>query len=95
MGSGRGKASDMDLAEPMGQAAQCAHTRHAWRKIMNFDDELPVPRPARLTKLALDRLSISELREYIDELKAEIVRVEADIDKKGRSRDAAEAFFKR
>jgi uncharacterized small protein (DUF1192 family) len=95
MGSGRGKARDMDLAEPAGQAAQCPHTRHAWRIMMNFDDELPVPRPARLVKLVLDRLSISELREYIDELKAEIVRVEADIEKKGRSRDVAETFFKR
>jgi uncharacterized small protein (DUF1192 family) len=62
---------------------------------MNFDDELPPPRPARLTKLVLDRLSVSELREYIDELRTEISRVEADIDKKGRSRDAAEAFFRK
>jgi uncharacterized small protein (DUF1192 family) len=62
---------------------------------MNFDDDLPPPRPARLAKLLLDRLSVSELREYIDELRAEITRVEADIDKKGRSRDVAEAFFKK
>ena len=62
---------------------------------MNFDDELPVPRPTRLTRLVLDRLSVSELRDYIDELRAEITRVEADIDKKGRSRDAAEAFFRK
>jgi uncharacterized small protein (DUF1192 family) len=95
MDSGRGKARDMDLAEPAGQAAQCAHTRHAWRNFMNFDDELPVPRPARLVKLVLDRLSVSELREYIAELKAEIIRAEADIEKKGLSRNAAEAFFKR
>ena len=62
---------------------------------MNFDDELPVPRPTRLTRLVLDRLSVSELRDYIDELRAEITRVEADIDKKGRSRDAAEAIFRK
>jgi uncharacterized small protein (DUF1192 family) len=62
---------------------------------MNFDDDLPPERPTRLTKLLLDRLSVSELRDYIEELRAEIARVEIDMDKKGRSRDAAEAFFKK
>jgi len=62
---------------------------------MIFDDETPQPHPARLVKLPLDRLSVAELREYIDELREEIARVEADIDKKGRSRDAAEAFFRK
>ena len=62
---------------------------------MNFDDELPVPRPARLVKPVLDRFSISELQDYIAELKVEIIRAEADIGKKGLSRNAAEAFFKR
>ncbi len=61
---------------------------------MNFDDDTPPPHPTRLTKLPLDRLGIAELREYICELQEEITRVEADIDKKGRSRDAAEAFFR-
>jgi uncharacterized small protein (DUF1192 family) len=72
----------------MGQAAHRAHSPDAWRKIMIFDDETPQPHPARLVKLPLDRLSVAELREYI-------ARVEADIDKKGRSRDAAEAFFRK
>ena len=62
---------------------------------MNFDDDTPPPRPTRLAKLPLDRLSIIDLREYIEELRAEIARAEADIDKKGRSRDAAEAFFRK
>ena len=61
---------------------------------MNFDDELPVPRPTRLVNLVLDRLSISELHDYIAELRAEIIRAEADIVKKDLSRNAAEAFFK-
>jgi len=62
---------------------------------MMFDDDAPQPRPVRLAKLPLDRLSVSELEEYITELREEIARVEADIDKKGRHRNAAEAFFKK
>ena len=62
---------------------------------MLFDDDTPPPRPTRLVKLPLDRLSVSELEEYIGELREEIARVEADIDKKGRHRDAAEAFFRK
>ncbi len=62
---------------------------------MLLDDDTPTPRPQRLEPLRLDRLSVSELEEYISELRAEILRVEADIDKKGRHRNAAEAFFKK
>jgi uncharacterized small protein (DUF1192 family) len=62
---------------------------------MTFDDDTPPPRPTRLVKLPLDRLSVSELEEYIAELREEIARVVQDIDKKGRHRHAAEAFFKK
>jgi uncharacterized small protein (DUF1192 family) len=62
---------------------------------MMFEDDTPAPRPARLEKLALDRLSVSELQDYIAELRAEIARVEADITKKSHHRDAAEAFFRK
>ncbi len=62
---------------------------------MIFDDDTPAPRPQRLAKPLLDRLSVSELQEYIVELREEISRVESDIKKKGHSRDAAEAFFKK
>lgn len=62
---------------------------------MLFDDDTPPARPTRLVKLPLDRLSVSELEEYIGELREEIARVEADIDKKGRHRNAAEAFFRK
>jgi uncharacterized small protein (DUF1192 family) len=62
---------------------------------MMFDDDTPQPRPARLEKLALDRLSVAELDDYIAELRAEIARVEQDIDKKSRHRSAAEAFFRK
>jgi len=63
---------------------------------MARDDEDPPPRKRmRLEKLLLDPLGIEELFEYIEELREEIVRVEADIARKGSHRTAAEAFFRR
>ncbi len=59
------------------------------------EDEGPVRKKARLEKLVLDTLGVAELREYIEELKAEIARVEADIERKQGHRSAADAFFKR
>jgi uncharacterized small protein (DUF1192 family) len=59
------------------------------------EDEGPVRKRRRLELLVLDTLGIEELREYIEELKAEIVRVEADIGRKQGHRSAADAFFKR
>jgi uncharacterized small protein (DUF1192 family) len=63
---------------------------------MGRDEEDPPPRKRmRLDKLVLDTLGIAELRDYIDELREEIARVEADIARKGSHRSAAEAFFRR
>ena len=63
---------------------------------MARDDEDPPPRKrVRLEKLLLDPLGIEELHDYIDELREEIARVEADIAHKGSHRSAAEAFFRR
>ena len=62
---------------------------------MMDEDDAPIRKPARLQKLVLDTLGIVELREYIDELKTEITRVEADIERKQGHRSAADAFFKR
>ena len=59
------------------------------------EDEGPVRKRRRLELLVLDTLGIEELREYIDELKTEITRVESDIDRKQGHRSAADAFFKR
>jgi len=59
------------------------------------EDEVPIRKRARLEKPVLDMLGIAELREYIDELKAEIARVEADIERKQDHRSAADAFFRR
>jgi len=62
---------------------------------MMDEDEGPARKRARLEKLVLDTLGIEELRDYIDELKAEIARVEADIARKQSHRGAADAFFRR
>jgi len=63
---------------------------------MARDDEDPPPRKrVRLEKLLLDPLGIEELHDYIDELREEIARVEADIARKGSHRSAAEAFSRR
>lgn len=45
-------------------------------------------------KRNLDTLSVEELKHYIADMRAEIVRVEAEIGKKQGSRAAAESVFK-
>lgn len=62
---------------------------------MAREEDEPLTKRRRLEPLLLDSLGIEELRDYIDELKAEIVRVEADIGRKHSHRSAADAFFKR
>jgi uncharacterized small protein (DUF1192 family) len=62
---------------------------------MARDEDEPLTKRRRLEPLLLDSLGIEELRDYIDELKTEIVRVEADIVRKNSHRSAADAFFKR
>ena len=59
------------------------------------EEELLPRKRARLEKLVLDTLGVEELRDYIAELREEIARVEADIDRKGSHRSAAEAFFRK
>ena len=44
--------------------------------------------------MVLDSLSVEELNERIGQLKAEIVRLEQEIEKKSSSRSAADSFFK-
>jgi uncharacterized small protein (DUF1192 family) len=61
---------------------------------MAREEDEPLTKRRRLEPLLLDSLGIEELRGYIDELKAEIVRVEADIGRKSSHRSAADAFFK-
>jgi uncharacterized small protein (DUF1192 family) len=66
-----------------------------WRRDMLEEDEGPARKRSRLEKLVLDALGIEELRDYIVELRDEIARVEADIDRKQGHRSAADTFFRR
>ena len=59
------------------------------------EEDGPVRKRVRLEKLRLDTLGIEEMRDYIAELKAEIARVEEDIQRKQGHRDAADAVFRR
>ena len=65
---------------------------------MDLDDLFP-SKPedplAQLAKQDLDPLSIDELRERVEALKAEIARVEAHIERVNRDRSAAEELFKK
>lgn len=61
---------------------------------MDWDDIRPTPAKAFAAGDVLDALSIAELEGRVKALESEIVRVKAEIDKKRRQADAANAFFK-
>lgn len=61
---------------------------------MIFDDESD-PKTKKPRPRALDKMSVPELKEYVQALQGEIARVEADIAKKEKSRSAADALFGR
>lgn len=58
-----------------------------------FDDENE-PRKKQTTVKNLEPLSVDELQAYIEEMKAEIIRVEEDIARKQAHMDAASSIFK-
>lgn len=60
-----------------------------------FDDEPKKPKKAHEIGQDLSLLSVGELTERIDILRAEIVRLEAELATKGSSKSAAEALFRR
>ncbi len=65
---------------------------------MDIDDLFPSKPGDPLTELGrqdLDPLSVDELRERIEALKAEIGRVEAHIERVSAHRSAAEELFKK
>jgi uncharacterized small protein (DUF1192 family) len=62
---------------------------------MPLDEDEPLTKRRRLEPLLLDSLGIEELRSYIDELRTEISRVEADIGRKNSHRSTADAFFRK
>lgn len=53
-----------------------------------FEEE-PIPEK----KLDLERLSVEELQERVEALKAEILACEAELDKKQSHKSAADALF--
>jgi uncharacterized small protein (DUF1192 family) len=59
-----------------------------------FDDEPVKPRHQHLVGSDLSLLSVDELSLCIEQLKAEIVRIEAEREKKSSSVKAADALFK-
>jgi uncharacterized small protein (DUF1192 family) len=64
---------------------------------MDTDDLAPPPKKPKSYELGQDlsKLSVGELQALIDDLKAEIARVEATLAAKQSSRTAAESAFKR
>ncbi len=58
-----------------------------------FDEELPKPKTEGFPR-NFENMSVSELEDYIGELKAEISRAEEDIAKKKASQEAAASVFK-
>ena len=59
-----------------------------------FLDDAPPRKKKGFEKLNLVDMSVSELKDYIEELKEEITRVEQDIVKKQASQAAAASVFK-
>jgi uncharacterized small protein (DUF1192 family) len=62
---------------------------------MFLDDDQPKKQPAHVLGMDLSSLSIDELQERVSLLKTEIARLEAEIQAKGSTRQAAEQFFSR
>lgn len=59
---------------------------------MFLDDETD-PRTKKAKPRVLDNMSVPELRAYVEQLREEIIRVEADIAKKEKHKAAADALF--
>lgn len=60
---------------------------------MIFDDDSD-PKTKKRKPLPLDNLSVPELKEYVEQLRQEIIRVEENIAKKEKHAQAAAALFK-
>ncbi len=59
---------------------------------MDTDDLDPIKK--KPVKKDLTRMSVGDLKEYIDDLKAEITRAEGEIVRKEKARAGADSFFK-
>lgn len=60
-----------------------------------FDEEPRKRAPVHEIGQDLSLLSVAELAERIEQLKAEIARLEADTQAKDKTKNAAEALFRR
>ncbi|PSJ59296.1 DUF1192 domain-containing protein [Pseudaminobacter soli (ex Li et al. 2025)] len=60
-----------------------------------FDDEPKKKPTAYVVGQDLSLMSVAELRQRIDELKAEIGRLETELKSKDATKSAAEALFRR
>lgn len=58
------------------------------------DDGRPNKKSEHTIGMVLDALSVDELNERITILQAEIVRLQAEVEAKSKSRQAAESVFK-
>ena len=66
----------------------------AEKPMLNDDEEARLP--ARMpVQRALDRMGIAELEEYIEALRAEIGRVEAELARKAGHMNAADSLFRK
>ena len=60
-----------------------------------MDDFLEFEKDTKLLKsINLDDFSIEDLKEYIEQLKREIVRVKSELEKKQKTQIEAEKYFK-
>lgn len=57
-------------------------------------DDLPQKKKTSEFPRDLENMSVTEIEEYISEMKDEIARAESDINKKQASMNAADSFFK-
>ena len=58
-----------------------------------IEEDLPKKPKGRLLGLDLSAFSVQDLREYVEDLEAEIVRVRADLTRKQAALGGAEALF--
>jgi len=61
---------------------------------MSFDDDID-PKTKRHKPRLLDNLSVPDLKAYIDQLREEITRVEAEVTRKEKHLSAADALFRK
>lgn len=60
-----------------------------------INDDDTDPKTKRAKPRVLDKMSVPELHEYVVQLKEEMARVEAEIAKKDKHKNAADAFFRK